>query len=160
MKHINKICLLIIITLLLSILINFSVNIIKKQFHIKELLEVGYYHLYTTYVAKYEQYHIFIMINNSTKEFEELELWAQKIITEEYIKALKDSDTFQKHGAHSTNVYLVSASNELAFGWQKSELNIEMNFDQSVFYRNSHIVVSIPLDATAFNDCNVAAYSK
>ena len=100
------------------------------------------------------------MINNSTKEFEELELWAQKIITEEYIKALKDSDTFQKHGAHSTNVYLVSASNELAFGWQKSELNIEMNFDQSVFYRNSHIVVSIPLDATVFNDCNVAAYSK
>ena len=155
MKKLNKICLIIIIILLFAILINFSVNAIKKQHRMKELLEDGYYHLYTTYVNPRDQYHVFVMINTPTKDFEELELWAKRIITEEFISTLKNSNIFQDHGASPAEIYLVSSSDELAFGWEKNELNIEMNFDQSVFYRNSHIVVSIPLSAISFSDCTV-----
>ena len=155
MKPINKICLLIILVLVLAIILSFSVSIIKNQLHIRQLTEIGYYHLYTTYDARYEQYHVFIMIDAQTQNFEELKQWAQKIVTEEYIYSMNNSELHKNHGSHPTDVYLVSSSDELKFGWQKSDLNIEMNFDQSIFYRNSHIIVSIPMSARNFSDCAI-----
>ena len=151
----NKIKLIVVFILILAIILIFLTHIIINHHRINQLIKQEYYCLYSTFDPRYELYIVFMMINENSQKNSDLEHWARKIVTNSYINQLRSDKLYLSQGEYPIKIHLISPSNELPFGWEKDELNIEMNFDQSVFYRNTHLIVTIPISANNFSDCKL-----
>jgi len=48
---------------------------------------------------------------------------------------------------------ILLASEELPYGWEKSDANISANFDLSALYRHTALRVTVPVGAGSFAEC-------
>ena len=96
----------------------------------KELYQLTCYELYSSYVKVREEYRVYYMVNpNKDSNSVIYEIFTDSFITE-IITKMKNTG----YGDYPIRVYLISPSDELPYGWKKSELNISSNFDLSVFH--------------------------
>ena len=115
----------------------------------KELNQLTCYELYSSYVKVRGEYRVYYMVNpNKDRESVIYEIFTDSFITE-IIAKMKNTG----YGDYPIRVYLISPSDELPYGWKKSELNISSNFDQSVFHRNTYSTVTVPFEAENIHDC-------
>lgn len=124
---------------------------IEKRNRRQELSLLQSYEVFEGYVPKYDVYEVFVMCN---PEYTLPDIIALKF-TDEYFKALKSHIDGAESSHAPTTVYMMFPSEDLPYGWEKSELNIVMNFDQTIFYKHTTCVITIPYGANAFEECSV-----
>ena len=117
----------------------------------KELNQLLGYELYSAYVESREEYRAYYMVNpNKDSQSVIYEIFTDSFISE-IIAKMKDTG----FGDHPIKVYLIYPSDDLPYGWNKSELNISCNFDLSVFHQNTYCTVTVPFAAESINDCTL-----
>lgn len=116
----------------------------------EELSEMYSYEVYSSYIAKTEEYKIFLMCN---PEYTLNDVIIEKL-SDEYLESLKNKIDDVGNPRAPTRIYMMIPSEELPYGWEKSELNISMNFDTSIFYRQTECIIIVPYGATSLNECS------
>ena len=117
----------------------------------KELYNQPYYELYSSYYKVRDEYRMFLMVNPHKSK----EAILEEIFTESFIKDTITRFGNTGYGEHVIRVYMISPSEELQYGWEKSEGNISANFDQSVFHRNTYCIVTISFHAKNLQECTI-----
>lgn len=115
----------------------------------KELNKLSHYELYSSYVKIREEYRVFLMVNPNRDSGSVMD----QIFTDAFIAQTISDMKATGFGDYPIKVYLVQPSDELPYGWKKSELNISTNFDRSIFHRNTYCTVTIPFVAKSLQDC-------
>lgn len=151
------------ITILALILLILAVRGItscyNEQSRYNDLVEAGHYELYFTYIARDREYHLFLLMHESPKDTESLKTYAASIIEEKHlITDLRSRETYRKFGDHPITIHFMQPNEEIPYGWEKSELNISMNFDQSAFYRATVLTVEIPIGVMTAANCSYNIY--
>lgn len=135
-----------------------SLLLLPNFIRVQKLKQQDYYPLYYTYIAMDKEYRMFYMLNTESVNENEVKIIIKNIIDDEFITSLRDEEIYNEFGEHSIMLYFLLPSKELPYGWQKSELNITMNFDHSAFYRNTKVLVTVPVDAKTVDDCLIEDY--
>ncbi len=151
----KKTCMIVCIALLalsgMLCIVDIGMNHIEQARHRQELSEMYSYEVYTSYMATREAYYVYVMCN---PEYTLSDIIAQKLI-DQYLISLKSKIDGAETPHAPTEIYLMTPSDELPYGWEKSELNISLNFDRSVFHRHTVCIITIPYGSDSFDDCRV-----
>ncbi len=149
-------CIVLFSLLGLFCILNISMKHIDQAKRQHELSKTYSYEIYSSYIAIREVYCVYVMCN---PEYTLSDIMAQKF-THEYFVSLKAKIDDTETPKEATDIYLMIPSNELPYGWEKSELNISTNFDQSIFHRHTVCIITIPYGANSFDDCNIRYRSQ
>lgn len=144
-------CIVLCSALLLFCMIHFGMKHIEQAKRQQELSDMDSYEVYSSYIANREVYYVFVMCNPA---YTLSDIMAQKF-TNEYFMSLKSKIDNAETPKVSTDIYMMVPSNELPYGWEKDELNISVNFDQSVFHRHTQCIITIPYGATSLDECMI-----
>ena len=138
-------------SLVLICIVGIGMNHIEQAMRQKGLSQMYSYEVYASYIATREVYYVYEMCNPI---YTLSDIMTQKF-TNEYFKSLKSKIDNAEMSNISTEIYLMLPSEELPYGWEKSELNISMNFDQSIFHRHTVCIITVPYGASTFDDCSI-----
>ena len=144
------------IIIFLSVMVIILIFCVTNHWYIsyteqQELKHLPYYELYSSYYQVREEYRMFLMVHPQKTG----ESSIGEIFTEDFIRDTITKFENTDHGTYPIQVYLIAPSEELPYGWEKSELNISANFDQSAFHRNTYCRVTIPFDAETLQECAI-----
>ncbi len=155
----NLLRIVILALILVIIIVKGVVFCCEKQSRYNALVEAGSYELYFTYIARDSDYRLFLLLYDPPANPDQLKSRAASIIEEEnLITDLHSRETYREFGDHPIRIYFLQPNEEIPYGWEKSELNISMNFDQSAFYRAAVLTAEIPADALTAGDCIYELY--
>lgn len=141
-----------IIAFLLIILCSvFAGKYIAKRNRLNELSEQYCYEVYFTYVENRQTYMLYLMCNTDYTVADIID----NVFTDEYFVSLRKRIDNTETPSATATIYLILPSNEIPFGWEKSNLNIACNFDVSVFHRNTVCIVTIPYGAESLRECDI-----
>ena len=147
----NKFCVIICIFVFLFCVINVGIKRVEQNKRYQELSDMHSYEVYSSFVATREIYSVYVMCNT---HYSISDVIAHKF-TDEYFESLKlmleSSDVLHV----SAVVYMMLPSEDLPYGWEMDELNISVNFDQSIFHRHTKCIISIPYGASSIDDCSI-----
>lgn len=155
-QKIRRICIMICLLALLICIVNVGSKHIAQAKRQQELSELDSYEVYSKFVSTKNVYRVFVMCN---PEYTISDIIALKI-TDEYIESLKLKSYTPERSDMPIIIHLMKTSDELPYGWEKDELNIAMNFDQSVFHRHTMCRITIPYGAVSVDDCNIECLDK
>ncbi|MBQ7921461.1 MAG: hypothetical protein IJ325_02650 [Clostridia bacterium] len=136
------------ILILVAVLV-ISENIISSHMETKALREKPYYELYHSYIQRDEQYWVYLMLNDRIVDPGS----RHTVFDDRFVADTLLSMHATGFGEYPVVVYMVYPSEALPYGWQKSELNISMNFDEAVFHQNTLWRLIIPGSAKGMGDC-------
>ena len=105
-----------------------------------------------------KEYRMFYMLNTESVNEDEVKIIIKNIIDDEFITSLRNEELYNEFGEHPIMLYFLLPGKELPYGWQKDAINIMMNFDKAVFYRNTKVLVTIPVNAKTIDDCLIEDY--
>ena len=131
--------------------VNIGMKHIAQAKRQQELSEMYSYEIYSSYIATRDAYYVYVMCN---PEYTLSNIMTQKF-TNKYFKSLKSKIDNAEMPKVSTEIYLMTPSEELPYGWEKDEMNISLNFDKSIFHRHTVCIITVPYGANSFNDCNI-----
>ncbi|MBE6568810.1 MAG: hypothetical protein E7658_01160 [Ruminococcaceae bacterium] len=129
----------------------FCGKFLEKRAEIAALRELPYYTIYQSYVARDEQYRVFLMLNDRTANPEDILSHFSDTFVRETVSAIHT----RSYGEHPIVVHILLPGDELPYGWSQSEENIAANIDTSVFYRNTHWLLTIPYSAESLAECTL-----
>lgn len=139
-----------IFALLLTITVILS-NYFENVSRIKGLYSKYAYEVYFTYVENRQIYRLYLMCNPNYK----LTSIIKNTFTTEYLKSLQANIANANTPSAQTTVFLMTPTEEIPYGWEKSNLNISCNFDISVFHNNTICKIYIPYGASDINSCTI-----
>ena len=116
----------------------------------EELSKMYSYEVYSSYIAQNEEYKTFLMCN---PKYDLNDVIVEKL-SDEYLESLKNKIDDAEKPKLPTRIYMMIPSEELPYGWESSELNISMNFDTSIFHRQTECIIIVPYGATSLNECS------
>ncbi len=123
----------------------------EKRTRTEELSAQPCYEVYFMYVNTRESYRLFLLCNPAYT----VEEIITATFTESYFEELQSRIDRTGFGEFPATVYLMMPNDELPYGWEKSEANIAINFDTSVFHRSTISTVFIPYGAKTLQNCSV-----
>ena len=150
-QKIRRICITILLLALIICIAHVGIKHIAEAKRQQELSELDSYEVYSKFVSTKNVYRVFVMCN---PEYTISDIIALKI-TDEYIESLKLKSYTPERSDMPIIIHLMKTSDELPYGWEKDELNIAMNFDQSVFHRHTMCRITIPYGAVSADDCTI-----
>ena len=139
------------LVLVSPILIKVGTSHIKQAIRQRELSDMYAYKIYFSYAAVRERYEGYIMCNPEYT-MEEIQ---EQIFTEETFASLKKHIDEGGFPVNPTRLYLVAPSDEIPYGWEKSELHISTNFDQAILRQQSLYMIDVPYGAKSLKKCSV-----
>ena len=146
MKRLRIAAIIVVVLFLLGVI---AVQVYRSHTEQKELEKLSCYKLYSSYFQIRDEYRVYYMVNPDHGK----DTVVGELLSDSYIGEIMTEMENTGHGEYPIIVYLISPSDELPYGWKKSELNISANFDLSVFHRNAYCTITIPVDAKSIHDC-------
>ena len=147
----NIIRVIICIIVLLLICTMMLVKHFEQESRMKELSLAYTYEVYFTYVENRQSYHLYLMCNPNFSITDIIE----NAFTDEYFNSLKSRIDKANTPSAQTTVFLMNPTDEIPFGWEKSNLNISCNFDASIFRQNTICRITIPHGALTLANCEI-----
>ena len=135
-----------VILLLLTLPLKKLIDDLSRQ---KELSSKYAYEVFFTYVENRQTYYLYLMCNPKYT----IETVIGNTFTDEYLNLLLSKVENADATPAQTIVFLMKPTEELPYGWEKSDLNIACNFDTSVFHRNTVCKIYIPYGSSDIENC-------
>lgn len=85
-------------------------------------------------------------------EYDLSDILVQKFTSDYFLSLKSKIDSLGKKELQ-TILFMMLPSGELPYGWEKDELNISCNFDQSAFHRATTCTVTVPYGAKSLDGC-------
>ncbi|MBQ3614890.1 MAG: hypothetical protein II993_02680 [Anaerotignum sp.] len=135
--------------LFLACILFFSIVLFRSCLDRKVLREEAYYELYHSYIKRDDQYRVYLMLNDEKNNTDGL----PACFDDTFVVDTAAEMYATGFGEHPIVVYMLWPCEEIPYGWQKSELNISMNFDFATFHQNTIWLLTIPRGATTLEEC-------
>ncbi len=139
------------IFVLLLVLTIFLTNYFEDMSRIKELYSKYAYEVYFTYIENRQTYRLYFMCNPDYTLTDIIE----NTFTTEYLGLLQTNIAAANTPPAQTTVFLMTPTEEIPYGWEKSNLNISCNFDLSTFHNNTICKIYIPYGASVIDSCTI-----